>query len=90
MTTKADIIATVASATGHSQAVTKQIVDETMAVIGDGLANHRDVKIDGLGNFTVKATQARAGRNPATGEAIEIPAGHKISFKPAAGLKSRL
>ena len=45
------------------------------------------VSLSGLGTFKVKGRKARKGRNPKTGEVIEIPAGRKISFKGSLSLK---
>lgn len=56
------------------------------ASITEALANGEDVRIPGLGTFAVKAVAARTGRNPATGEAIDIPAKKKVTFKAAKGL----
>jgi len=45
------------------------------------------VSLTGLGTFKVKPRKARKGRNPKTGETIQIPEGRKISFKPSLSLK---
>ncbi|MFH1380285.1 MAG: HU family DNA-binding protein [bacterium] len=45
------------------------------------------ISLAGLGTFRAKARKARKGRNPKTGETIQIPAGRKISFKPSLSLK---
>lgn len=47
-----------------------------------------DVRIAGFGSFRRVETKARTCRNPATGGTVEVPAGHKIKFKPAPALKS--
>ncbi|MDH5174308.1 MAG: HU family DNA-binding protein, partial [Elusimicrobiota bacterium] len=46
--------------------------------------------IAGLGTFKVKATKPRTGRNPKTGESIQIAAGKRVLFKPSLGLKKTL
>ena len=46
--------------------------------------------IRGFGTFSLKETKARVGRNPQTGNKIEIPAGKKLSFKNSSALKEEL
>ncbi len=55
--------------------------------ITDSLINGEKVSLSGFGIFNVKDTKARKGRNPRTGEAVDIPAKKKITFKPATRLK---
>jgi DNA-binding protein HU-beta len=45
------------------------------------------IRLTGLGIFSIQMRQARTGRNPATGEAIQIKASKKIAFRPAKELK---
>jgi len=90
MTTKTELIGAVAAATGQTLATTREIVDATIDVIGVNLVFGNEVKLVGLGVFTVKDTPAKAGRNPATGAAITIAAGRRIGFKPGKDLKARL
>lgn len=49
-----------------------------------------EVSLPGLGKLKVKETNARTGRNPRTGEAIEIPAGRKVVFSPGKDFKEAL
>lgn len=90
MTTKSDIIEAVSAATGQTKTATKEIVDSAFATLAAALVQGDKVQIAGLGTFAVKDTAARVGRNPASGAAVEIPAGKKISFKPASDLKASL
>jgi nucleoid DNA-binding protein len=48
------------------------------------------VNVFGLGTFEVRATKEKMGRNPKTGEKIQIPAGRKVVFKAAKGLKDQM
>lgn len=89
-TTKSTIADRVHEATGVTKATAGEVIDSALAVIAASLANGEKVQLAGVGVFTVKETKARVGRNPATGAAIDIPAGKKVSFKPAKELKSRL
>lgn len=90
MTTKSDVIDAVSAITGQTKSATKDIVDAAFNHVAEALASGNKVQIAGLGIFDVKATKARTGRNPATGEPVNIAAGRKITFKPAADLKAKL
>ena len=58
--------------------------------IVDSLKSEGRVIIAGLGTFKVKSTKPRTGRNPKTGESIQIAAGKRVSFKPSLSLKKTL
>ena len=49
-----------------------------------------DVKIVGFGHFRIRRKASRRGRNPQTGESIEITARKVLTFKPSKGLKQRI
>lgn len=88
--TKSEIAANVADVIGSSKDTGAKAVNAVIREIGTALQGGDDVRLAGLGTFSVKATKARAGINPATGARIDIPAGKKISFKPSADLKAGL
>lgn len=88
MTTKSDLIARVATSLGVTQASVKAVVDALINSIGLDLAGGQKVQIAGLGTFEKKATAARVGRNPRTGEPVSIPAGSKLAFKASSELKA--
>lgn len=79
-----DIIATANEATKKD---TDALVRQVFATVQEQLVAEGEVSIPGFGVFRVKATEARTGRNPQTGEALEIAASKKVSFKVAKGLK---
>ncbi len=66
------------------------IVDAIFDGIADTLTKGERVDIRGFGNFRVKDQAARQGRNPKTGEAIQIPAKRKASFKVGKDLSERI
>lgn len=68
----------------------QEIVDTIWDTIKNSLKNQEDVAISGFGTFRVKQTKARMGRNPKTGETIQIPAKKKIAFRVSKELKSLL
>jgi DNA-binding protein HU-beta len=61
--------------------------EQVIADIVAELKINGSVNIRGFGTFTVKPTAARVGRNPRTGEPVQIESGHKIAFKAAKALK---
>ena len=84
---KSDIAAHVADKTKVSKGDAEAAVNAVVGVIMDGLARGESVSIAGFGPFTVKHRPARQGRNPRTGEPIEIAASTVPSFKAGKGLR---
>lgn len=64
--------------------------DSGQGIIAVELDADRDVRISGFGTFYTSRSKARVGRNPATGEAIQIAAKKHAKFRPAKGLKDRV
>jgi DNA-binding protein HU-beta len=87
MANKNDLIAAVAERTGMSKAAAAEAVDATFDVITAALKSGDEVKIIGFGNFSVAARAASEGRNPRTGETIQIAASKTPKFKAGKGLK---
>ncbi|MFA5381836.1 MAG: HU family DNA-binding protein [Candidatus Micrarchaeia archaeon] len=79
--TKAELVKGMAKEAGITQKDAEAALDGLVRCVGAALIDGEDATIPGLGTFKVKATAARQGRNPATGAAIDIPAGKKVSFK---------
>jgi len=86
---KAQLIEAVAVKTATKKEA-QEIVDTVWDTIKGSLKKKEDVAISGFGTFKVKQTKARMGRNPKTGEAIQIPAKKKIAFRVSKELKSLL
>lgn len=63
-------------------------VESVLNAIRGSLKKKEPVTISGFGTFKVKETKARMGRNPKTGETIQIPAKKKIAFRASKELKS--
>lgn len=85
-----DIADRIAEATGLSKADARRAVDGVFAALVDAAAKGEEVSINGFGKFKVKASAAREGRNPATGETIKIAASKKLGFTAAKAVKDRL
>jgi DNA-binding protein HU-beta len=62
-------------------------VNHVFDAIQEALIKGEKVTLTGFGSFEAVATAPRLGRNPQTGEAVQIPAGKRIKFKPGKALK---
>lgn len=80
--TKADIVQQVAERTGLSRKEAMESVELFLGGIKDSLKRGERVSLVGFGTFFLKEKQARSGRNPRTGESIEIPRKVTANFKP--------
>jgi DNA-binding protein HU-beta len=70
-----------------TKAQAKSLVDGLFGAIRDAAVRGEEVSLPGFGKFKVQAKPARTGRNPSTGEVIEIAATKKVVFQPAKALK---
>ena len=85
---KNDLISSVAESSGLTKADAGRAVDAVFDSIASALASGDDVRIVGFGSFSVANRAASTGRNPRTGEEIQIPASKQPKFKAGAPLKS--
>ena len=91
MAGKADIVEYVANNVGGiNKKQAAEALDAVFAAITQHLEDGDRVQISGFGSFSVNERAARQGRNPATGESIQIPASKNARFKPAKDLKEAL
>jgi DNA-binding protein HU-beta len=67
--------------------VAEAVLGDFVALTGQHLAKGDKIRLTGLGILQVRAREARMGRNPATGEAVQIAASRKIAFRPSKELK---
>jgi len=86
---KAQLIEVIAGKTATKKEA-QELVETIWDTIKGSLKKQEDVAISGFGTFKVKQTKARAGRNPKTGETIQIPAKKKVAFKASKELKTIL
>jgi DNA-binding protein HU-beta len=84
---KADIIEKVHEVVGGTRADAERAVEAVITSISDALGKGQEVSIAGLGIFATKTRNARTGRNPRTGESIDIPAMRVPKFRAAKALK---
>ncbi len=87
---KNDLIAAVADSTGLSKADSAKAVDGVFDSITGSLKKGTEVRLVGFGTFSVARRKASEGRNPRTGEKIQIPASNQAKFKAGKGLKDSL
>ncbi len=85
---KNDLVSAVAGSTGLSKSDTAKAVDGVFNAISSSLSEGTEVRLVGFGTFSVSHRKATTGRNPRTGEAIQIPASNQPKFKAGKGLKS--
>ena len=88
--TKPELIESVATTTGQIKRETEQTLDAFLDRIAGALAVGERVEWRGFGIWEAKETKARTGRNPATGEKIDIPSSRRVTFRPSKELKNRL
>jgi len=87
MAGKNEIIDAIAERTGLSKREAGSAYESFLEAIAQALRRGERVNVAGLGNFTVADRAARQGRNPKTGEPIQIPASRNVKFKPGKELK---
>jgi len=85
--TKADIVERVYKEANFSKKEAADLIDLVFKIIKDTLARGEKVKISGFGNFSIRDKSTRIGRNPQTGDAMEISARRVLTFKPSQVLK---
>jgi DNA-binding protein HU-beta len=84
---KNDLVAAVADSAGLTKADAAKAVDAVFDSISGSLKKGGEVRLVGFGTFSVVARKATTGRNPRTGETIQIPASKQPKFKAGKGLK---
>jgi DNA-binding protein HU-beta len=87
---QSDLIATFAGEAGVSRAEGKRLVVALSQVVVEALNSDSAVVLPGLGKLWVKHKSARTGRNPKTGEAIQIPARRAPAFSASKVMKAAL
>ena len=84
---KSEIVGRVAEQTGVARSAAGDAVDAVFEAIGEALAKGEDVRIVGFGTFGTRNRPARTGRNPRTGESMEIAASTVPAFKAGKPLR---
>jgi DNA-binding protein HU-beta len=85
---KNDLVAAVANEADMSKADAAKAIDGVFVAITESLQRQEEVRLVGFGTFSVAKRAASQGRNPRTGERINIPASNQPKFKAGKGLKA--
>lgn len=84
---KTELIAAVAEKTNASKKDAEKAVAAVLDAVTGALVAGDKVQLVGFGTFEVRSREARTGKNPRTGEAVQIPASKVPAFKAGKGLK---
>jgi DNA-binding protein HU-beta len=87
---KSELIDAMAAKSGMKKTESAAALDAFIEAVGDALKKGDQVTLVGFGTFLVREREARTGRNPRSGETIEIAASRLPSFKAGKGLKDRV
>ncbi len=88
--TKADLVEAIYEKVGYSKKDAADLVELIFNTLKDTLSKGEKIKISGFGNFVVRDKKQRTGRNPQTGESIQISARRVLTFKPSQVLRSEV
>jgi len=84
---KSDLAEATGAAFGGNKAMGAAAVDAVLDAITEGLKKGERIQISGFGTFEVRHREARMGRNPRTGEPVQIAASNAPAFKAGKALK---
>jgi len=87
---KTDLVAQVAEKTGQPAKVVSAVVDAVFESITDTVAAGEQVTLVGFGSFSSTSRAARTGRNPSTGEEMQIAASTAPKFSAGSGFKNKV
>jgi DNA-binding protein HU-beta len=87
---KSDLAGRIAEKADLNKTQASAALDATLDSIGDALASGEKVQIAGFGSFTVRQRAARKGRNPQTGQVIDIAASKNVGFSAGKELKNKV
>ncbi len=88
--TKADIVEALYEKVGFSKKEASDLVELVFDTLKTTLAESEKIKISGFGNFVVREKRSRIGRNPQTGQSIEISARKVLTFRPSQVLRAEV
>ena len=75
---------------GYTQKASTEIVETLLEIIKSNLESGEDVLVSGFGKFCIKEKSPRRGRNPSTGEDLQLDARRVVTFKPSGKLRERI
>jgi len=83
---KADLVNSISEKTGLTKTKSNEVIDALVSTITESLKNGDKVTLVGFGTFATSKKEARKGRNPKTGEVLEIPSKTVAKFKAGSEL----
>ncbi|MBL7156667.1 MAG: integration host factor subunit beta [Candidatus Omnitrophica bacterium] len=87
--TKKEIVTKIADQTDIKQIDVKKVVQMALDIIVESLSGGETVELRNFGIFKVKSRKARLGRNPKTGESVQIPEKKAVTFKAGLVMKDK-
>ncbi|MDR2467213.1 MAG: HU family DNA-binding protein [Prevotellaceae bacterium] len=87
---KTELVDAIAEKASLSKADSKKALDAFVEVVAESLEKEDKVTLIGLGTFSVVTRPGRTGRNPRTGEALQVPEKKVVKFKPGSELSSKV
>lgn len=87
---KADLVNSISEKTGLSKTKTNEVIDAFVSSVTESLKKGEKVTLVNFGTFNTSERDARKGRNPKTGESIEIPSKRVARFKVGTGLSKNI
>jgi DNA-binding protein HU-beta len=85
-----ELVEQIAAANNLTKADAKKVVDSVFSAIAEAAAMGDEIALNAFGKFKVKSSPAREGRNPSTGETIQVAASKKLTFSAAKAVKDKL
>ena len=87
---KPELASAIAEQTGLTKDKASEVINAFTDQVSAAAARGEDVTLIGFGTFNIRRREARTGRNPQTGQEIQIPASKTVGFKAGKGLKSAI
>ena len=88
--TKADIVDRISEATGLTKVETETVIDGFFSVVSESLIQGKRIDFRGFGSFSVKKRKSKVGRNPGTGQSVEVPERFVPVYKASKILKDAI
>ncbi len=85
---KQDLVSRVINRSGLSRSQSQIVVETILRSMKSALARGERIELRGFGVFEVRPRKTGIGRNPRTGEVVEIPSGYTVRFKPGKLMRS--
>ena len=88
--TKADIIQKIQESNGYNHTTATELVEICLELMKTTMEKGEDIMISGFGKFCICEKSTRRGRNPATGESMELKSRRVVTFRTSGNLRKRL